>query len=270
MQLKLHVKMMISKILHNLAFTPIAAPAVFARFSIILVAIAIVIITGMTVSVSAYSYPMLGVDEPWDHSPIRIYIDDNNVPQHYDPVYKDSVLKAIEYWKEGGNGKLVYTPEFMPVDSATGADIIVIFVENLETVDNAPEGVAGFARPYMQDNRDGDANMLEKVEIVLELGNYQGRAWRPYGKNNMFQISKHELGHALGLAHSSNPRDIMYFSYAHKEDINPELASMTRPYLPYAIGAVMILFSYIGIGYYRNRQHRKLLEDELFSSDAKL
>lgn len=260
MQLKLDLMTPRSKTLRVSAFATIT----------ILTAIAVFVIMSTAVSASAYSYPMLGVDEPWDHSPIRIYIDDNSAMQHYDPVYKDSVLRSIEYWKEGGNGKLAYAPEFMIVDSATDADIIVRFVENLETVDNAPEGVAGFAIPYMQDSRDGNADMLEKVEIVLELGNYQGRAWRPYGKNNMFQISKHEFGHALGLAHSSNPRDIMYFSYAHKEDINPELASMTRPYLPYVIVAIMILFSYIGIGYYRNKQQRKVLEDELFCNNAKL
>lgn len=219
------------------------------------------VIVAATVPASAYSYPMLGVDEPWDHSPITIYINDDTVPQHYEPVYKESVLKAIDYWEDGGNGKLAYVPEFAVVDSETGADINVYFVENLETVADAPKGVAGFARPYKQNN---DANMLDNVEIVLELGNYQGYSWKAYGENNMFQISKHELGHALGLAHSSNPRDIMYLSYEQKQDIDPQLAAMTRPYLPYVVGAVIILFSYLAMGYYRNRRQRKALEYELF------
>ena len=221
------------------------------------------VIIATTVPASAYSYPMLGIDEPWDHSPITIYINDEDVPQHYEPVYKESVLRAIDYWENGGNGKLLYVPKFTLVDSPTGADINVYFVGNLETVADAPNGVAGFASPHMQKDFP---DMLDNVEIVLELGNYQGYSWRPYGADNMFTISKHELGHALGLAHSNNPRDLMYPSYEQKQDINPQLAALTKPYFPYIIGAVIILFSYILMGYYRNRRQRKALEDELFQN----
>ena len=246
----------------------ILAPALALMPQVLLLAtLAIFVIVAGTVPASAYSYPMLGVDEPWDHSPITIYINDDTVPQHYEPIYKESVLKAIDYWEGGGNGKLAYMPEFKVVDSATGADINVYFVENLETVADAPKGVAGFASSHMQDD---NPYMLDNVEIVLELGNYQGYSWRAYGDNNMFLISKHELGHALGLAHSSKRGDIMYPSYEQKQDIDPQLAAMTRPYLPYVVVAVIILFSYIAMGYYRNRRQRKALEDELFSGNAKL
>ncbi|MCK5660131.1 MAG: matrixin family metalloprotease [Methanosarcinales archaeon] len=234
---------------------------------LLLLALVIFVIVAATVPASAYSYPMRGVDEPWDHSPITIYINDDTVPQHYEPIYKESVLKAIDYWEDGGNGKLTYVPEFTFVDSATGVDINIYFVENLETVADAPKGVAGFASSHMQND---NPYMLDNVEIVLELGNYQGYSWRAYGKNNMFQISKHELGHALGLSHSSNPRDIMYFSYEQKQDIDPQLAAMTKPYFPYIVGAAIILFSYITMGYYRNKRERKALEDEIFSDNAKL
>ena len=30
--------------------------------------------------------------------------------------------------------------------------------------------------------------------------------------NEFFEICLHEMGHALGLQHSSNPADVMYFS----------------------------------------------------------
>src|SRR5665648_237789 len=136
---------------------------------LLLITLAIFAIVVVTVPASAYSYPMLGVDQPWDHSPITVYINDVTVPQHYEPVYKESVLKAIDYWEGGGNGKLPYVPEIMVVDSATDADINIHFVENLETVADAPKGVAGFARPYMQND---NAHLLDNVEIVLELGNY--------------------------------------------------------------------------------------------------
>ena len=65
---------------------------------------------------SGYSYPKT-LDYPWDHSPITVYIDNKSVPPHYNPSYYTQIEKALQYWEEGGNGKLNYTPVFKIVDS---------------------------------------------------------------------------------------------------------------------------------------------------------
>ena len=37
------------------------------------------------------------LDYPWDHSPITVYIDNTNVPEHYSPTYYTQIEKAMEY-----------------------------------------------------------------------------------------------------------------------------------------------------------------------------
>lgn len=197
------------------------------------------------------------LDYPWEHSPITVYIDDSNVPEHYSPTYYAQIEQAMEYWEEGGNGNLEFTPVFEPVDSRE-ADIRIKWVENLENVEGAPSGVAGYARPRASDGR------FVRVDIVLEVGNYQGKAWRQYGDATMLSISKHEFGHALGLGHSSNRRDIMYPEYEQRDNINPLLLSKYGPVLRMAALAAFAVLLYIGVSWQHSKKKRKKLEDKYF------
>jgi predicted Zn-dependent protease len=102
------------------------------------------------------------------------------------------------------------------------------------------------------------------VDIVLETGNYQGKAWRQYGDATMLSIAKHELGHALGLGHSSNRRDIMYPEYEQRDNINPLLLSKYGPLLRVASFVAFVVLLYLGISWQHSRKRREKLEEKYF------
>ncbi|AKB73819.1 Matrixin [Methanosarcina lacustris Z-7289] len=197
------------------------------------------------------------LDNPWDHSPITVYIDDKNTPSHYSPTYYEQIEKALKYWGEGGNGNLEYSPVFEIVDSKD-ADIRIRWVENLESVEGAPSGVAGYARPSVSGNH------FVGVDIVLEVGNYQGRGWMQYGDATMLTIAKHELGHALGLGHSNDRGDIMYPEYELRDNVNPILLSKYGTLLRVAGFVALAIILFLGVSWQYSRKKRKKLEDKYF------
>ena len=226
-----------------------------------LLAILALLFIAVLFSPSDKVYPELN-PAPWENMPISVYIDDKNIPPHYSPSYRVQVEKALEYWSSGGNGKLGYTPEFEIVEE-DNADILIMWVENLQKDAGVPEGVAGFARPYEVNGR------YERVEIVLEVGNYQGYSWRQYGDANMREIAKHEIGHALGLGHSTDRNDIMFPTYDQKDDINPLLVQKTLPLIIAGILLGSALVFYHGGGWLHSRKKRERLEEDVFGEKDK-
>ncbi|WP_410507721.1 matrixin family metalloprotease [Methanosarcina hadiensis] len=202
---------------------------------------------------SESDYPRI-LDYPWDHSPITVYIDDKNVPPHYSPAYSAQVHKALDYWEAGGNGKLKYIPVFKLVDSEN-ADIRIRWVESLQEDQGAPEGVAGAAIPYIADER------FVRVDIILGVGSYQWMRWVPYSDSAMLAISKHELGHALGLDHSTDRQDIMYPSNEQINNTHPLFAGKYGSFLLIAAYAALATIVFLSVSWLLNRRKRKKIQD---------
>ncbi|WP_440952970.1 matrixin family metalloprotease [Methanococcoides sp. FTZ1] len=225
------------------------------RKAVITILLIIAIVTPGSALLDKKEYPKF-LEEPWDHTPITVYIDEKNTPPHYSPSYPATVIKALEYWENGGNGKLSYTPVFEPVNT-TDADIYIMWVENMEEVTGAEKGVAGFCRPMIANGR------YVHADIVLEVGDYRGFSWQQYGDANMEQLVTHEIGHALGLGHSNDPRDIMYPTYEQRENIDPLLVQTTYPLIIIVILMAIAISGYLSIVWLRYHRKRQKLEHEL-------
>lgn len=193
---------------------------------------------------SEYNYPRIS-DHPWNHSPITVYIDNKSVPPHYSPTYYTQVQKALNYWAEGGNGKLEYTPVFEIVDSEK-ADISIRWVENLQKEMGAPDGVAGATIPFIVNGR------FVHADIVMGVGTYQWGEWVPYSDTAMLAIVKHELGHALGLDHSNDKQDIMYPTNEQINNTNPIL-SKYGSILLFAVYAILAIAVFLSVSYILRR-----------------
>ncbi len=215
-----------------------------------------VLILPIASAASEFNYPRI-LDHPWDHSPITVYIDNKSVPPHYSPAYYTQVQKALNYWAEGGNGKLEYTPVFEIVDSEK-ADIRIRWVENLQKDQGAPPQAAADTIPLIVNGR------FVRVDIMLGVGSYQWMEWVPYSDTAMLAIAEHELGHALGLAHSNDKRDIMYPTNEQIDNTNSIFRSKYGPLLLIAAYAALAIIVFISVSWLLSRKKRKKLEDDRF------
>ncbi len=180
----------------------------FLKIFLMLVLTSVLLISSLSPALG-YEYDKEYVD-PWDHSPITVYIDDINVPDGYDPQYREDVISSMNWWEGGGNGKLSYLVDFNLIDSKKDADIVILWVKEIDG------GVIGVCEYEVL----GDA--FRDVTITLECGSQSGIVWFPHNDKNMETTVKHELGHALGLGHSTDSKDIMHESFELKEGIPPQ------------------------------------------------
>jgi len=220
------------------------------RFAIIILFLLslMVLILPITLKASEFSYPRV-LDHPWDHFPITVYIDNKLVPLHYSLTYYADIIKSLNYWAGGGNGKLKYIPVFEIVDSED-ADIRIRWDANLQKDQGAPHEVAGETILHTANGR------FVYAGIILGVGNHQWMQWVPYSDTAMLVIAEHELGHALGLDHSNNPQDIMYPSNEQIDDTNPFFQSKYGSLLLIAFYTAIAVIVFIFVSWLLNRKKR--------------
>lgn len=139
---------------------------------------------------------------PYDHSPIRYHLDKSNLT-FATRWYDVKIYQAFAWWTEHGASEMGWTPQFRRVDDAATADIRLWFRDSTrvgETCDNNTEAL-GCARS--DDGRTVD----------IEIKTRRDGDGAHYSYDVVGSVAEHEIGHALGLPHSTRRDDIMFPSF---------------------------------------------------------
>ncbi len=219
-----------------------------AEIRLLFLLLFLALILSITSKASEFSYPKI-LDHPWDYSPITVYINNKTVPLHYSPTYYADIEKALNYWAEGGNGKLKYNPVFEIVDSED-ADIRIKWDANLQKDQDASHGIAGETIRHIVNEQ------FVYVNIILGVGTQQWIDWVQYSDTAMIAIVEHELGHALGLDHSNDPQDIMYPSNEQIDNTNLFLESKYGSLLLIVFYTAIAVIVFISVSWLLNRKKR--------------
>jgi predicted Zn-dependent protease len=166
-----------------------------------------------------------------DKLPIKVHITDGKGVRGYRPVFGKYIIHSFDTWCVASGKKLSY----VLVDNPKKADLVVTWT---------PAGI-----PLRENNRDrmkvglttvnNENNIITDVLIQVSTVN-------PFSDNRELNESEasdvclHEVGHALGLGHSTSVTDVMYFGSSARQPHAPskrDKATIARLYADYPVVA---------------------------------
>lgn len=128
--------------------------------------------------------------------PLRVYIGGGSTG--YRDNYRSLFAAAMDEWSAASGGKL----RWVQVSSPQGADIVATW----DAAAASAPGEAGSTTTRHGIGSDGERYIVGAQVAMMPTLNGQ-----PYSDAEMHKIALHEIGHALGLRHSSSNGDIMYW-----------------------------------------------------------
>jgi hypothetical protein len=143
----------------------------------LVIALLLVVFVGMSVSgAQAATY--------------KIY--EQKMPTHWQENFGDVLGQATQFWQNKTKGLTFETAQY-----SDQSDFVIEWASQFET------GKMGYYSP-------DTSNHYGKPKMAITLGYFKEGKWNFIEPEYVLEITKHELGHAIGLPHSTNPNDIMY------------------------------------------------------------
>jgi hypothetical protein len=121
----------------------------------------------------------------------KMYV--QKMPTHWQKDFGDVLTKATKYWQDKTSGGIV----FETVQHVDQANFVVEWASQYD----------GGKLGYYSSSTTNDYG---KPKLTITLGYFKDKKWNLVSADYALEITKHELGHAIGLAHSTDPNDIMY------------------------------------------------------------
>lgn len=121
---------------------------------------------------------------------MNVYV--QKMPPHWEADFGNVLSEAMQYWED-----MVPSLKFQTVDYVDQSDFVVQWASQYS------EGKLGYFS-------DDTANEYGKPIMSVTLGFFKDKKWSLVSPEYVLQVTKHELGHAIGLPHSNDPNDIMY------------------------------------------------------------
>jgi hypothetical protein len=188
----------------------------------------------------AKTYDNKLVEYPWGATPnLTVYINEENISTGDRVNYRKVLEDVLKWWEGGGNHRLSYNINFTTLNVSGKENISVVWVDLIKTEFDSP-GDTNCTDIHGQENCINNnlcRDSLAYCKIRLKkMGSSNPR---------LQEVAKHEIGHALGFNHTSNPFDIMCLqsnTWVCFGQLIVDTLSPSPVLLPYFISEWMLFF----------------------------
>ncbi|WP_416840087.1 matrixin [Haloferax sp. DFSO52] len=136
------------------------------------------------------TYPPASGYGPWGSDPVIVDVEAPNDGRDYETL----VREATVFWEQNDARYLGYEIEYAVDSDARNPDIIVQFSDEIPECSGQADAVG--CAPYITDRRQ----IERPATVYVKTG---------FGDDSTVEITEHELGHTLGLAHGDEPASLM-------------------------------------------------------------